>query len=56
MGDEFLFQPFKMEIFAVAQKLLAMFFVPDVNRITAEEMKKLGKYVGGAVGHLRRKN
>lgn len=41
-----------MEVFAVAQQLLAVFLIADVNRVTAEEMEELGEHVGGAARDL----
>lgn len=39
-----------MEVFAVAEKLLSVFFVPYVDWVSAEEVEEFGEDFGGAVG------
>lgn len=38
-----------MEVFAVPEELLAVFFIPDVDGVASEEVEELGEYLGGAV-------
>lgn len=52
MRDEFLLEALQMEVFTVAQQLLAVFLVANVNRVTTEEVEDLGKDVGGAARDL----
>lgn len=54
--DEFLLEALQMKVFAVAQQLLAVLLVADMDGVTAKEMEELGENVGGAAGNLGRED